>query len=162
MYMHPGTPALARSYALKAICFIALLSASAVVFSGQIYKWTDNNGRIHYGDEIPSQYKNTDESIKADGMSVIGYDKVPDTTPTRPATENHKSEARKKTADKQHTIVLNNTQTKVKSRTTCAAQWAAYNRSVECYNACSTHTAFHGKNISRCNCNTVTRPSCEM
>ena len=162
MFMHARTSSLARGYAIKAICFISLLSVSTVTFSGQIFKWTDKNGKVHYGDEIPEQYKNKDESIKSDGISVVNHDKSLNTAAGKAATENHKPEDKGKTAEKQHRIVLNHTQTKVKSNMTCSAQWAAYNSSVACFNGCSTYTAFHGKNIAQCNCDTVTRPSCEM
>jgi hypothetical protein len=162
MFTHPGTSILARSYAIKAICFISLLSASTVTFSGQIFKWTDKKGEVHYGDEIPEQYKNKDENIKTDGMSVINHDKNLNTAPTNAATESHKPEDKGKTTDKQHRIVLNHTQTKVKSKMTCSAQWAAYNSSLACFNGCSTYTAYHGKNISKCHCVEVLRPSCEM
>ncbi len=161
MFIYPGTPVLTRSYAIKVICFISLLSASTVTFSGQIFKWTDKKGEVHYSDKIPEQYKNKDENIKTDGMSVINHDKSLNTSLTNAATQNHKPEDKEKTTDKLHRIVLNHTQTKVKSTITCSAQWAAYNSSLQCFNACSTYTALHGKNISKCHCTDVLRPSCE-
>lgn len=162
MFTHPETSILARSYVIKAICFILLLSASTVTFSGQIFKWTDKNGEVHYGDKIPEQYKNKEENIKTDGISVINHDKSLNTSLTNAATQNHKPEDKGKTTDKPHRIVLNQTQTKAKSMMTCSAQWAAYNSSVQCFNACSTHTAFHGKNISQCHCAEALRPGCVM
>jgi hypothetical protein len=162
MFTHPGTSNLARSYAIKAICFIALLSISTVTFSGQIFKWTDNNGKVHYSDQIPEQYKNKDESIKSDGMSVIDHDKSLNTAPTKAATENHTPEDNTKTEDKPHRIVLNQTQTTVKSNMACSAQWAAYNSSVACFNACSTYTVTGAKNNAKCGCADLVKPECVM
>lgn len=37
------------------LCWIGLASLPA--FGGEIYKWIDNEGKVHYGDRVPDQYK---------------------------------------------------------------------------------------------------------
>lgn len=48
---------------------LALASGSAV--AQKVYRWVDENGQVHYGDQVPPQYANQDRDIlNKQGLSV--------------------------------------------------------------------------------------------
>ncbi len=42
---------------------LAVLTAAAPVKTGTVYKWTDDKGEIHYGDAVPAQYAEQEQTI---------------------------------------------------------------------------------------------------
>ncbi len=42
---------------------LAVLTAAAPVKTGKVYKWTDDKGEIHYGDAVPAQYAEQEQTI---------------------------------------------------------------------------------------------------
>jgi hypothetical protein len=40
----------------------------------RLYKWTDNNGVVHYGDKIPPEYANLDRSLLNDQGVSVGFE----------------------------------------------------------------------------------------
>ena len=51
---------------LLVVAAIALPSINDAHAQGQtpkLYKWTDENGKIHYGDRIPPEYANRDRNV---------------------------------------------------------------------------------------------------
>jgi len=42
------------TYLFTAAILLMLLSASSTTFAGKIYKWTDSDGKVHYGERPPS------------------------------------------------------------------------------------------------------------
>lgn len=51
-----------------------LLSFFVAFASAEIYKWKDENGKLHYGDKVPNQYKEDSTSINANKLSTINFD----------------------------------------------------------------------------------------
>ncbi len=41
-------------FLFTATILFMLLGASSTTFAGKIYKWTDSNGKVHYGERAPS------------------------------------------------------------------------------------------------------------
>jgi len=55
---------------LTRICFLfALLLPFAPSYGDQIYKWTDENGQIHYGNKIPDSQKKVLKTFKSDPLT---------------------------------------------------------------------------------------------
>lgn len=53
---------------LKTCCSILLSCAfvfSTSVYSKGIYKWTDENGKVHYGERTPHEHRERSEKIKS-------------------------------------------------------------------------------------------------
>ena len=63
--------------------FAALLLALPVIASGQVYRWTDEAGRVHYGDKPPA-----DRKAKAVQDRISSYDGAAQVTQLRAATGN--------------------------------------------------------------------------
>lgn len=42
---------------------LALLSALATAQAGRLYKWVDENGKVHYGDKVPPQYAKQERKV---------------------------------------------------------------------------------------------------
>jgi uncharacterized protein (DUF3084 family) len=56
-----------------AVCTIGY--AQAAEKSGRLYKWTDENGKVHYGDMIPPQYSKQERKVLNDqGVEVKTLD----------------------------------------------------------------------------------------
>jgi hypothetical protein len=56
-------------YLLFVALIVMLLSASSSTFAGKIYKWTDANGKVHYGERPPNGKA---EQMKVKGTSTFG------------------------------------------------------------------------------------------
>jgi hypothetical protein len=62
------------------------LILSAIIFfitpvSAEIYKWTDEDGKIHYGDKVTSKYKSKSDPVKLEKSITLSYKK-----PQKPKT----------------------------------------------------------------------------
>ena len=60
--------------------FAALLLALPAIASGQVYRWTDEAGRVHYGDKPPA-----DRKAKAVQDRISSYDGAAQVTTARKA-----------------------------------------------------------------------------
>nr|WP_294841470.1 DUF4124 domain-containing protein [uncultured Methylotenera sp.] len=65
----------AQQFAMYSICVLGILLCTAQYAraegSGKILKWKDENGVTHYGDNMPSQYNNRENSlINRQGITV--------------------------------------------------------------------------------------------
>lgn len=50
-------------FLLTAALMLMLLGTSSTTFAGKIYKWTDSNGKVHYGERPPSGQQGKQMSI---------------------------------------------------------------------------------------------------
>lgn len=60
---------------MRAICLLILLCGLSISANAQVYKWTDTQGKVHYGDMPPPQAKNLEQK-KASG-NIIETDAEP-------------------------------------------------------------------------------------
>lgn len=60
---------------MRAICLLLLLCGLTVSANAQVYKWTDAQGKVHYGDIPPPQAKNLEQK-KVSG-NIIETDTEP-------------------------------------------------------------------------------------
>jgi hypothetical protein len=61
-----------KNFAIATLSMLVLFS-SATVLAGQIYKWTDAEGKVHYGSEKPADAAATAEQMKVN-TSKTGVD----------------------------------------------------------------------------------------
>jgi hypothetical protein len=66
---------------------IALPVGSAQSQGGKIHKWTDENGKIHFGDTVPPEYANRDRTILNDQGVAVGFEEGEVTEEERAANE---------------------------------------------------------------------------
>jgi hypothetical protein len=87
------------------------LAWTALAGNGALYKWTDDQGVVHYGDSIPPQYaEKAHETLNKQGVAV-GHAEA-QKTPEQQAQEAHDNEAALK--QQQHDNFLLATYTSVK------------------------------------------------
>ncbi len=138
---------------MKRLSVLLLLSITSMTTSAAIYKWVDENGNTNYGQKIPAQYKNKSKSINAT-ISII------DSVPVKKKNKNMLNPY----GNENHTLTNKKrmySPNKTKRNASCSAKKAAYKRSLNCFKNCSTPAANNrGKNISRCKCRNMTKPSC--
>src|SRR5690606_31400143 len=97
----------ARSLTAK---LVLLALAVPTVGSAQLFKWTDENGVVHYGDRIPPQYANQDRSVLNNQGIIVDQHKV-ETDAQRAERERLASEeeAKKKQAEEDGRLVASYT-----------------------------------------------------
>ncbi len=130
-----------------------LLSMAATAQAGEIYKWTDANGKVHFGDratqagpaaaEVVNPQVNVVESSMSRGAPPPG--EAAAQSPGRPpALQKQRRDPEPETGS-----------------SSCQAQWRAYDESKRCYEGCSIrrHDGL-GWNTSNCQCTSVPVPNC--
>ncbi len=60
---------------MRVICLLILFSCLPISANAQVYKWTDAEGKIHYGDIPPPRAKNVEQ--KKTSGNIIETDTVP-------------------------------------------------------------------------------------
>ncbi len=80
---------------LLVVAALALLpTGSAQSQQGQrLYKWTDHNGVIHYGDKIPPEYANLDRNVLNDQGVSVGFEEGEVTEAERAVLAQREAEA---------------------------------------------------------------------
>lgn len=80
--------------ALRTGIHLILLAAFALPWEGyaqsngpRLYKWTDANGVVHYGDMIPPEYANLDRNVLNDRGVQVGFEEGEITPEERAAAE---------------------------------------------------------------------------
>jgi hypothetical protein len=91
---------------LGAILFVVAAFALPSIGSAQrqevtrLYKWTDRNGVVHYGDKIPPEYANLDRDVLNDQGIQIGFEEGEVTPEERAALEKRQREVEAERAAK--------------------------------------------------------------
>ncbi|WJW75769.1 DUF4124 domain-containing protein [Thiohalobacter sp. IOR34] len=52
-----------RHSLLGALLGLALASGGTAAEAGRLYKWTDENGKVHYGDKVPPEYARQERKV---------------------------------------------------------------------------------------------------
>lgn len=58
------------------VYFLLLLLCAGSVCAQEIVKWMDENGKVHYGDKVPEQYREAAETVETDISVISPEDKV--------------------------------------------------------------------------------------
>jgi hypothetical protein len=59
---------------VAAIALPSIGSSQSSQPSARLYKWTDSNGVVHYGDKIPPEYANLDRNVLNDQGVRVGFE----------------------------------------------------------------------------------------
>jgi len=132
----------------KSSALLGLVLASAVTYGGEVYRWTDENGQIHYGDSIPESQKRSAKTItltnttipepqRQEAESRLARDKsllrqgaAPVASPSQSKAASRTTSAR--TTSPSTTSAL--TMSADERRRQCAEEWRMYNESYACFN----------------------------
>lgn len=90
------------------IMCLAITFSLPAITADEIVKWVDENGKVHYGDKVPEQYKEQAEKVE-DSISVVGpEDEVRDQNKSHvnqlkqeAALEDYRQKREQQAADKQ-------------------------------------------------------------
>jgi hypothetical protein len=74
---------------LLVVAAIALPSTSSAQREQRLYKWTDSDGIVHYGDKVPPEYADRDRDVLNDQGVPIGFEEGEVTEAERAAAEQH-------------------------------------------------------------------------
>jgi Domain of unknown function (DUF4124) len=72
---------------LLVVAAIALPSTSSAQREQRLYKWTDANGVVHYGDKVPPEYADRDRDVLNDQGVPVGFEEGEVTEAERVAAE---------------------------------------------------------------------------
>jgi hypothetical protein len=82
----------------------ALAASSSATTSSQTYRWTDNQGVVHYGDSVPSEYAGKEHSVLNDQGVEIGHVDAPK-TPAELAQQAQAAELARQRAQRDQTLL---------------------------------------------------------
>ena len=74
---------------LLVVAAIALPSTSNAQREQRLYKWTDADGVVHYGDKVPPEYADRDRDVLNDQGVPIGFEEGEVTEAERAVAEQH-------------------------------------------------------------------------
>ncbi len=134
-------------FTLLSLC---LLSVSQLLYA-EVFTWVDENGKTHYGDRIPEQYKEQADEVEVN-------------VNTMPLKENNDaSKDILKTEKKSSSSSRNNYNNQTKAQT-CEQQKAAYEASKQCFERCYASQGGGlyggGVNAAKCSCTDAKKPKC--
>ena len=79
---------------------LLILLLASISFSDEVYKWVDENGKVHYGDKIPEAYKQQTEQLDVE-INVVGQDESTRNKNDAYVYELERKEAQKKALERQ-------------------------------------------------------------
>lgn len=81
--------------ALMAVLAASLLAAGPVLAAGKVYRWVDEDGKVHYGDAIPAESSTKRHDVlNSQGTRVDTINEAPATSAARlPVPENDRDRA---------------------------------------------------------------------
>ncbi len=139
---------------------LLLVGASPLAFC-QVYSWVDENGKKHFGDRIPEQYR--DQGSEYEMGQTNSSDAVkPQARPQpKPSSNQYSYENYKPIANKP----ASNSRSKYSNPNSCEAQKEAYARAQACWSRCREYRADGSSRInasgSACRgCSNMKKPSC--
>lgn len=136
---------------------IALLLVAMVSMpvTAEVFKWVDDKGQVHFGDQVPEQYQGQTQTVELQ-PNVIESNRA--TTPdTHPASTPPVGQVPPRVASKP-------AKTSTNPDDSCAAQWARFEASRACFNSCYQHTPTlrnGAHNASECRCADTKAPECK-
>lgn len=103
---------------------LLLLVLAPAAWSGEIYKWVDEQGHTHFGEDVPAKYRKSSNKIDAQPLNIIqggGLKVAPPAAPADDKTANAADEnAKEKAPDPM-------------ASEACQAQMRRYRESQECF-----------------------------
>ncbi|TVZ37309.1 uncharacterized protein DUF4124 [Alteromonadaceae bacterium 2753L.S.0a.02] len=77
---------------MRFLVWLIVLTAMPTVATAGVVKWTDEHGKVHYGDRVPEKYKEKAEQVEVDTTNVIsnenkGASRVRSKKPSFPETK---------------------------------------------------------------------------
>lgn len=139
---------------VRSILFASLIFLSLKGFS-QAYKWVDEDGAVHFGDEVPAEYEGHVEEVDTEIKNIVKMP-APEEKPLfyMPPKKNLTDLSSRPSWP---TIQQRNYSTADNS---CEAQWQAYRAAESCFGRCSSPIPGGGRNIAGCSCTDLKRPRC--
>jgi len=102
----------------------------ALVHGGEIYRWTDDKGQIHYGDKVPGAFQGAAKPVEVNGAAVS--DEERQAAQARLAREKKQLQ---ENADSGRTATPQAAPPPApREAATCEEQWARYDASWACFN----------------------------
>jgi hypothetical protein len=116
---------------------LAILLVPVITYGGEIYKWTDENGQVHYGNSISKSQKSTAKEMEANNVSISNsqYSEYIN----HPAHKDKLIEATSPEADGAKADQVSSASNseaigeKANDKVSCAAKLDQFHRSQECF-----------------------------
>ncbi|MGI0120116.1 DUF4124 domain-containing protein [Zooshikella sp. RANM57] len=146
---------------LKTILAVIALTVFVVApASSEIYKWTDENGKVHFGDKKPEESSPDTEVKTVEDLQINVSEAYEPYHLNDDYITMRKSERRARREARSSQRNTNN------SDNSCAAKQARYANSEACYSSCPRRTVRQPDGtvtrefVGVCSCTPVQKPSC--
>jgi hypothetical protein len=135
-------------YCLVLACLLGYSLGTA-----EVYQWTDENGKVHFGDSVPPKYKKQADSIEVDNTNIVDTPKAPEKRFKRLKRQSDDNQTNRKPTAKPVR--------KSPRLSDCERQWQAYDASTLCFEKCAVNRR-GGRDLSECDaCGSgVSKPAC--
>ena len=141
------------------LVFLSVLASSA--HAAEVYRWTDDAGRVHYGDKVPDAQKAKAKPVDVKAVQVPEAERA--AAQARLAREKSTVEAMRR--NRQESTLANvttlpavKTAAAPPAKLTCAQEWERFNQSGACF--APFHTKFGIKAEAANHCTSVLMPTC--
>ncbi|MGA7595306.1 MAG: DUF4124 domain-containing protein [Gallionella sp.] len=124
---------------IKSTGLLAIVLASITAYGDPIYKWTDENGRVHYGDSTPKSQKNVAKNINLKSVSIT--ESMHQETETRNAKDKGQSsqinkliESKDSRVEASDSAQVNNGKAAAGNKESkCEEEWRKFRESQACF-----------------------------
>ena len=142
---------------MKQWLLLGLLCGPVLASAGQLHKWVDEHGKVHYGDKVPTQHEQNATPVETP-VNVI--DSNHDRTYVPPSYEPPEPEA--KADKKKKKPLVTRPDYDSGKNPACAKQWKAYREARQCFSKCPRTIGPRGERWydEECGCENLPMPTC--
>jgi hypothetical protein len=148
----------------KLLAHLIAVTVSLNVYGGEIYKWTDKEGKVHFSDSVPDPYKHKAIAVDLRQATV--------TTADSEAAKDRLEREKAKAAEYQSARDQNNKTANVSTsmpnknltsdkKDTCEEQWKKYDESYACFNPYRIRQGIVKPEAFQ-HCTVMEQPKCSM
>lgn len=118
----------------RTTALLALAVIASVAVGGEIYRWTDETGRVHYGDSVPEPRKSSVRIIRSgDSAADVSPHQAPESRLANDKAMKRDKDAPSGPPNLSRAPVDSPPIAKTKTNDSCAEQWRKYLDSMECF-----------------------------
>ncbi len=118
---------------IKSTLSLAVILTSAITYGCEIYKWTDENGQVHYDNSVPKSQRNVAEKINSRGVSILNSQYQETAVKGQLGQNNKPVEPTNSKAASNSTEVDRGSTAANDRRNSCAEEWRRYRESQACF-----------------------------
>ena len=148
----------------RLLAHLVAVMVSLNAYGGEIYKWKDKEGKVHFSDSVPDPYKQQAIAVDLRHATVTAADS--DAAKVRLEREKAKAAEYQSAKDKNNKTAnvsnsMPNKNLTSEKRDTCEEQWKKYDESYACFNPYRIRNGIIKPEAYQ-HCTVMAHPNCTM